>query len=225
MLFWCLVAQTFCPLIRKTQRTSHWKISKLSSNPAYDFISTWRQHASTSRIECLIVKVHPVFDAWSLCLGTEQSTSISRMSLAVWSPEAWCLPQSICNTGGIFLPADFLFASLGIQPACEVGQAYWWRRLTEMKTSGEGRLWSDSAPVVHSSMFCGKALRVPAERLDRAVIRHHRLCLKCRALCLLLQTNSRCPKTVGFPSRGSVMLEKSRTVEAYVLSHFFFTKG
>lgn len=165
----------------------------------------------------MIGEAHLWFDALSRCLGAELSTSISRMRLAVWSPGAWSLTQSICNTGGIFLPADFLVVSLGKWPSHEVGQA-WWRRLTEMKTSGGGGLWSDSAPAVHSSMFCGKALRVPAERRDWAVIRHHRLCLKYRALCPLLETSSRCPTTIGFPSRGSITLEKTRTVEACSVS-------
>lgn len=61
------------------------------------------------------------------------------MSLALWSPEAWRLTQSICNTGGIFLPADFLVASLGkrasswnrtglLVAAADWNEDVWWRQ-------------------------------------------------------------------------------------------------
>lgn len=176
----------------------------------------------------MIGEAHLWFDALSRCVGAELSTSISRMRLAVWSPGAWSLTQSICNTGGIFLPADFLVVSLGKWPSHEVGQA-WWRRLTEMKTSGGGGLWSDSAPAVHSSMFCGKALRVPAERRDWAVIRHHRLCLKYRALCPLLETSSRCPTTIGFSFQRIHYARENKDSRSLFLSRsllfFFFSSS
>lgn len=116
-------------------------------------------------------------------------------------PDAW--PRASVILGAFSCLLISCLPLWGKQPAHEVGQAWWWR-LTEMKTSGGGGLWSDSTPAVHSSMFCGKALRVPAERRDWAVIRHHWLCLKYRAHCPLLETSSCYPAAVGFPSRGSI---------------------
>lgn len=151
----------------------------------------------------LVKRIHSLMHYPAMVEQTCQQASVEwGWQCGALGPHAWPRASVILGVSSCLL--IFLVSSLGKQPAHEVGQDWWWR-LTEMKMSGGGGLWSDSAPAVHSSLFCAKALRGPAERRDWAVIRQHRLCSKCRALCPLLETSYRCPTTVGFfSSRGSV---------------------
>lgn len=134
--------------------------------------------------------------------------------------EPWRLTQSICNTGGIFLPADFLVASLGkrasswnrtglLVAAADWNEDVWWRQAVIRQRSCSAFIYvlrkGAESPCRETGLGCHPS---PSPLFEM------------QGALPILETSSRCPTTVGFPSRGFFMLEITRTVDvACVLSH------